>query len=499
MKAEAQAKNSLGKLPPQAIDLEEIIIGSILIDKEVFVEIAEKLRPEMFYKEANKIIYEHCEKLSMNSEPIDISSVMTSLKTANKLEAVGGITYLIDCSDRVISTANLDFQTQVVIEKSIKREVIKQAADTMTKCYNDVDDVFEIIASNDLKIDEIINQTVKKKEVSIAQAFSEMMQEQRDAYNNPGEKNAKGIPTGFKEIDRITGGLQNSDLIILGARPGMGKTSLVIQVANNAADSGAPGAVFSLEMSTIQLVKRTVSSVTDIPLSKFVNSNLDRHDFERIDTFEERINSSQIIFDDTAGLTLSELVAKAKRFKRKYGIEWIVIDYLQFIEIGNALPRNADIRAQTEKKSKVLKMLAKELNIPVIALSQLSRTLESRPGNSKRPMLSDLRESGAIEQDADMVWFLYRPEYYGLSETEDGDSTDGLAELIIAKHRNGETGIVNLFFKKETTGFSDPIDSADTSGMITDFSFVQSAITLPSNDMNKYTNWDNPQLDDTPF
>ncbi|WP_153846328.1 replicative DNA helicase [Sphingobacterium paramultivorum] len=482
------------KVPPQALDLEEIIIGSILSDKEVFVEIAEKMVPDMFYKEANKIIYQHCQELALKSDPIDISSVMNSLKSRGELDRVGGLPYLIQCSDRVVSTANIDFQTQVVIEKSIKREVIKQAAETMEKCYNDIDDVFEIIASNDLKIDEIVNQNVKKKEVSLAQAFDDVMQELRFSYNNPTSNQGKGIPTKFKKLDEITGGLQNSDLIIIGARPGMGKTSLAMQIANNMAEQGYPGAVFSTEMPTKQLVKKTISAVTDIPLFKFVQSNLVREDFERIEMFQEFIRSCMIYIDDTSGLTLSELVAKSKRFIRKYGIKWILVDYLQFIEIGDILGKNPGVRAETEKKSKVLKMLAKELNIPIIALSQLSRTLESRPGNSKRPMLSDLRESGAIEQDADMVCFLYRPEYYGLTETEDGDSTDGLAELIIAKHRNGECGIVNLFFKKETTGFFDEKE------IVTDFSFVNTPPQLPSNDMSKFANWDSPMLpNDGPF
>lgn len=482
----------LGKLPPQAMDLEEAVLGAILLEKDALMMISDILHPEMFYKDAHQIIFRVVQNLSMTAEAIDILTVMEKLRKDGKLEKVGGAYYLTLLTDRVVSSANIEFHARIISQKYIQRELIKVSNETILNCYDDTEDVFDTISLYESKRDELLNNIITRKEVGQEEAFNIMIAEM-SRQAELGELDVTGVDTGFTDLNAATGGWQKTDLIILAARPAMGKTALMLKKAVNAARSGKPVAIFSLEMAKEQLQQRILSFETGIPLSRIKTpSKLHDHDWELIHRKGPEISGLPIVWDDTPGLTLVELNAKAKRMKRLHGIEMIFVDYLQLITIPGE--RRFD---EISKISRGLKILAKELQIPVLALSQLSRAVESRPGNSKRPQLSDLRESGSIEQDTDIVMFLYRPEYYGITEDEEGRSTVGLAENIIAKNRNGATDIILLQFHGPTTNFTNDHEIAEP--MITDFSFVQGTITLPSNDMSKYANWENPQLDDTPF
>lgn len=442
----------MGKIPPQAIDLEDVVLGAIMLEKDAMVDIADFLRPEAFYHEANKQIYSVIQSLSIASAPIDIMTVTAELRKQGKLEMVGGAYYITNLTSRVTSSGNIEAHARYIQECYIKRELIKSASETIQECYSDENDVFDLLTKSEYQKDELLQSITVRKEVTNADLFIETLGQMEKKRHHAG--GITGVPSGFNMIDGITAGWQPSDLIIIAARPGMGKTSFAIQNALNASfDHNIPGAIFSLEMSKVQLMKKQLSIMCDIPLVKFVKNQLMDWDWHELDKMKERIANAPIHWDDTPSLSLVEFCAKSRRLKKKHDIQYIIIDYLQLmVSKGN---KNGNREQEIGSISRGLKGLAKELNIPVIALSQLSRAVESRPGNGKRPMLSDLRESGSIEQDADVVVFIYRPEYYGIEEDESGNSTDGVAEIIIAKHRNGETDDVPLSFSKRTTGFSD--------------------------------------------
>lgn len=440
----------LGKLPPQAKDLEEAVLGAVLTERNALTDILDILRPEMFYVEANQIIFEACMRLSMESGPIDLLSVANELRNSGELEAVGGAHYLTTISDRVVSSANIEYHARIVAEMYVKRELIKQCSKTIQDCYNDTEDIFDIISATDMHRDEMLNKVTTNKEISNLEAVEAVFEHMQKMQLNP-VKGLSGIPSGFPSLDRITGGWQKSDLVILAARPAMGKTSLALQMAINAAEIGNPVAVFSIEMAYSQLIKKTLSIQSEVPYERIHKNKFYPEDWAALTHFKPIVANLPIQWDDTPSINITELVAKAKRMKRKHDIQMIIIDYLQIITTPRVFGRNRE--QEISYISRSLKALAKELDIPVIALSQLSRAVEQRP--SKRPMLSDLRESGSIEQDADIVTFLYRPEYYQINEDENGYSTAGLAEFMIAKHRNGETGDVKLRFLPSTTGFKD--------------------------------------------
>lgn len=442
----------LGKIPPQAMDLEEVVLGAILIEKDAMVDIADFLRPEAFYKEGNKLIYSAIQDLSVKSEPIDLLTVSAELRKRGQLEMVGGNHYITSLTNRVTSSANIETHSRMIQEMYIKRELIRSSSELISDCYSDENDVFDLLSKSEFEKDTLLQSITVRKEVTNAELFESTLKHissQKDAKSG-----ITGVPSGFTMVDSITGGWQKSDLIILAARPGMGKTSFALQNALNASfDFRIPGAIFSLEMSMEQLMKKELAIMCEIPLEKFRKNTLTDEEWLRMHNMTAKILDAPIHWDDTPSISLIELCAKARRLKKKHDIQYIVIDYLQLmVSKGN---KNGNREQEIGSISRGLKGLAKELNIPVMALSQLSRAVESRPGNGKRPMLSDLRESGSIEQDADMVIFIYRPEYYGITEDESGESTDGVAEIIIAKHRNGETDDVALTFNKVTTGFSD--------------------------------------------
>lgn len=449
----------LGKLPPQAVDLEEAILGAVLTERDALTSVLDILNPQMFYIEANQKIFEACMRLSLESMPVDLLTVTNELRQEGILEEIGGAYYLTQLSDRVVSSANIEYHARVVAEKYVKRELIKQCTGTIEKCYDDSDDVFELISETEMHRDEVLNQISTRKEISNDEAVEAVFDHMLKMQLNP-VVGLSGIPSGIYDIDKVTGGWQKSDLVILAARPAMGKTSLSLQMGINAAEKGHAVAIFSIEMAFAQLTKKMLSIRSKIDFNKIYKNQFDPEDWEILKSKKNEIKNLPIFWDDTPGINITELVAKAKRMKRKHNISLIIIDYLQIIGVPKMFNRNRE--QEISFISRTLKALAKDLNVPVICLSQLSREVEKRPG--KRPMLSDLRESGSIEQDADIVTFLYRPEYYDIREDELGHSTDGVAEFIIAKHRNGETRDVKLFFDKKTTGFGEYKD--DNAGFV---------------------------------
>ncbi|MCY4781428.1 replicative DNA helicase [Sphingobacterium sp. UT-1RO-CII-1] len=480
--------NNLGKLPPMALDLEEAVLGSILIESTAMMFVADVLRPEMFYKESHQLIYKAAQEVSMSGDPLDLMTVMQQLRRNGDFETVGGAFYLTGLSDRVVSSVNIEYHSRIIAQKFMQRELIRLSSTTINDCYDETKDIFDILSTYETERDNVVNNVSSRKEVSQKKAVREVLEDMARKAEM-GVKDVTGVDTGDSTLNSLTGGWQQSDLIILAARPAMGKTAFALKKAVNAARAGNPVAVFSLEMSYQQLIQRVLSFESGIALEKIKKLKLQDHDWHKLSMMQGEIEDLPIHWDDTPGLSLIELSAKAKRLKRQHGVKMIIIDYLQLITTQSKDRYNA-----VSDISRALKVLAKELDIPVIALSQLSRAVESRPGNGKRPMLSDLRESGSIEQDADMVMFLYRPEYYGNVEDEEGRSTAGMAEAIVAKHRNGSTDTVLYNFQGATTNFTSWDDDGFISPeMITDFSFIKQPMELPSNNVNKHAKWNFPE------
>ena len=447
-------KDINSKLPPQALDLEETILGAILIESSAIDIVADLLKAEMFYSGAHQQIYNAIIKLYNTSRPIDIMTVAHELKQSGKLESSGGNYAIAQLTSRVASSANIEYHARIVAQKFVQRELIKSSSETINACYSDENDIFDTLSKCDLIRDEMLNKITVKKETNNSDLLYSTLMDLEKVPDN--ENGIAGVPSGISAIDRITGGWQKSDLIIIAARPAMGKSSFVLSIALNAARNyKIPVAFFSLEMSSNQLMLKQMSINTGISLQKFRKRQLTELDWMQIQFQTDEISETNVFWDDTPGISVTELRAKCRKLKRRENIGLIVIDYLQLMTTGE---KRGGMNREQEISliSRSLKGLAKEIDVPVLALSQLSRAVESRPGaNGKKPMLSDLRESGAIEQDADIVSFIYRPEYYGIDETDSGLSTEGLAELIIAKHRNGAVDDVLMHFNKETTEFSD--------------------------------------------
>jgi len=444
--------NEIGKLPPQAIDLEEAVLGAMLLEKDALSSVIDVLSSESFYKEQNGIIFKAIYTLFNRSEPVDILTVTQELKRTGELEVVGGAFYVSSLTNRIASSANIEYHARIVAQKYLQRELIRISTETIKTAYEDSTDVFELLDATTQHIFEILDSNVRKQHAGmtslIAQAINEI---EAAAAQTDG---LLGVPSGFTALDRITGGWQKSDLLILAARPGMGKTAFVVTMAKNASvEFNKPVAIFSLEMSSLQLVKRLISSETEIDQGKILKGNLENHEFVQLNERIKKLSVAPLYIDDTPALSIFELRAKARRLKEQQKIELIIIDYLQLMSGGPDSKGNRE--QEISAISRGLKSLAKELEIPIIALSQLSRQVENRPGGSKRPQLSDLRESGAIEQDADMVMFIYRPEYYGIEVDENNVSTIGKAEIIIAKNRHGSIVDVPLKFIGQYAKFTD--------------------------------------------
>jgi len=441
-----------GKLIPQVPDVEEAVLGAIMLDKEAMNTVSEMLRPECFYREENQKVFAAVMDLFSEGQPVDVLTVADKLKETNDFQWVGGARFLARLASRISSAAHVEIHARIVLEHYLKREIITISHNAVKEAYEDQTDVFELLDRTETSIFQIAEKNIGRNVVDMKSLLKRSIDAIREKKNS--EDGVTGVPSGMIDLDRTTGGWQNSDLIILAARPGMGKTAFVLTAARNAAVKfKKPVAVFSLEMPAEQLVNRLISAETGLPGEKLRKGNLEEYEWAQLHNLINELANAKLFIDDTPAITPVQLRAKCRRLKQQHDIGMIVIDYLQLMNVEGL--RGGTRTEEVSLISRSLKALAKELNVPVIALSQLSRSVETR-GGIKRPMLSDLRESGAIEQDADLVAFLYRPEYYQLKEYDvDGRSTDGLVEFILAKHRNGDTGTVLLRFLPKNTRFVD--------------------------------------------
>ena len=440
-----------GKLPPQAPELEEIVLGAIMLEKEAVITVIDILKPESFYNEAHQKIYKSIVDLSTEEKPIDILTVTEELRKRNQLEEVGGAFYITQLTGRVASAAHIEFHARIIAQKYIQRELIRISTEIQNRAFDDSIDVDDLLDYSENALFQVAEGNIKKDTVKIKGLVSEAIHQIEVASKR--EDHLSGVPSGYTKLDRMTSGWQKSDLVIIAARPSMGKTAFILSMTRNMAiEHKRPVAIFSLEMASLQLVNRLIVSETELPSDKIRNGRLQDYEWEQLDYKIKDLVEAPIFIDDTPAISIFELRAKCRRLKMKYDIQVVIIDYLQL------MTASADLKGNREQEvsmiSRALKGIAKELDIPVIALSQLNRSVEVRSG-SKRPQLSDLRESGAIEQDADMVLFIHRPEKYGITEDEEGNSTIGLAEIILAKHRNGPIGDVTLRFRDEFAKFVD--------------------------------------------
>ncbi|WP_027127173.1 replicative DNA helicase [Gelidibacter mesophilus] len=448
-----------GKIPPQATDLEEVVLGAMMIDKKGVDEVIDILSPDAFYKDAHKHIFEAIFKLFENSEPVDLLTVSSQLKKDAKLDLVGGDFYLISLTQRVSSSAHIEFHARIILQKFIQRSLIKISNEIIESAYDETKDVFDLLDQAEAKLYEVTQGNIKK---STETAQSLVIQAKKKIEDISNKEGLSGIPSGFDKLDKLTSGWQESDLIIVAARPGMGKTALTLSMARNiAVNNNIPVAFFSLEMASVQLITRLISSETGLSSEKLRTGKLEKHEWEQLNVKVKALEKAPLFIDDTPSLSIFDLRAKARRLASQYGIKMIIVDYLQLMTAGGS-QSGGNREQEISTISRNLKALAKELSIPVIALSQLSRAVETR-GGSKRPLLSDLRESGAIEQDADIVSFIYRPEYYKIDEWDDEERspTEGQAEFIIAKHRNGGLENIRLKFIGNLGKF-DNLDDFDT-------------------------------------
>jgi replicative DNA helicase len=450
---------NFSKLPPQAIDLEEAVLGALMIEKDALTAVADILRPDSFYKEAHVRIYTAIVTLFADSEPIDMLTVTSKLRSTGELELIGGASYIMELTSKVNSAANIEFHARIISQAYIKRELIKVASEIQREAFEDTTDVFRLLDKTEQSLFQISESNIKKNYADMGALMRQALAELDQKKNN--KDGLTGVPSGFSALDRLTSGWQKTELMILAARPGMGKTAFVVSSLRNAAvDFNMPVAIFSLEMSSVQLVNRLISAEAEIDSEKIRKGSLAPHEWEQLHHRIHRLTNAPIYIDDTPALSVLELRAKCRRLKAQHDIQMIVIDYLQLMtgDTGGKSPGNRE--QEIAMISRSLKNLAKELDVPVIALSQLSRAVETR-GGEKRPQLSDLRESGSIEQDADMVIFLYRPEYYGITEDEAGNSVAGIGEVILAKNRAGSLDTIQLRFIGKYTKFAD-LDSGFT-------------------------------------
>ncbi len=452
--------NDLGKLPPQAIELEDSVLGAIMIEKDAYATVADLLRPESFYKDQNRLVFEAIRSLAAKDQPIDVLSVAEKLKTQGTLNEAGGPVYLSELTRKVASTAHLHYHAQIVAQKATARELIQMASRVEESAYDETQDVEELMQAAESDIFEISQRAQKRDVTQIDPVIAEAFDRMKKAGKNEG--NISGIPSGFKALDKITSGWQKSDLIIIAARPAMGKTAFVLSMAKNiAVNYHKAVAMFSLEMSNVQLVNRLIMNVCEIEGDKIKNGKLSNAEWSQLEHKVNELLGAPIYVDDTPSLSVFELRSKARKLVKEHHIELIIIDYLQLM---NASGMNFGSREQEVSIiSRNLKALAKELDIPIIALSQLNRGVEARTGvDGKKPQLSDLRESGAIEQDADMVCFIHRPEYYRLyNDEKTGKDLRGLGQIIVAKHRNGATDEIWLRFRSKLAKFQNEDETWD--------------------------------------
>ena len=449
-KQPAPLPERLGKVPPRDTELEEVVLGALMLEKDAYMNVCEILVPESFYDPVNQMIYQAIQDLGFNQRPIDMMTVVDQLRTNGTLEQVGGPVHITELTARVYSAANIEYHAHIIAQKYLARRLIRFAVEVEEQAYDEGNDVADLLQLAEGNLFDISQTQLKREVTQIDPVINQALEEIQKAQNS--DSGISGLPTGFDDLDRMTSGWQNSDLIIIAARPAMGKTALVLSMAKNMAiDFAIPVAVFSLEMPNVQLVKRLISNIADVDANKIKSGRLNDEEQTRLNQRIRGAYSAPLFLDETPSLSIAELRTKARRLVREKGVKIIIIDYLQLMTAGGG-NRFGSREQEVSMISRSLKALAKELNIPIIALSQLNRGNETR--EDKRPVLSDLRESGAIEQDADIVCFIHRPEYYTRSsEDQDGNDIRGLAELIVAKHRNGAIGDVKLRFLSMFTRF----------------------------------------------
>ena len=447
---------SYGHLQPQALEIERVVLGALMIDKDAFSVVSEIIRPETFYEPRNQKIYQAIQSLNMEERPVDFMTVIEELKRQGDLEDVGGSAYIMELTERVASSAHLEYHAHIIHQKFLARQLISFTGRIQEMAFDETIDPDSLMQEAEGQLFEITQKNMRSDFTQIDPVIKKATETLKIAAQNSG--GMTGIPTGYSKLDEMTSGWQSSDLVIIAGRPAMGKTSFALSLAKNiAVDYRVPIALFSLEMNNEQLVQRLISNVCEIPGQKILSGQLSDDEWNRFDRNINKLIGTPIYIDDTAGLSVFELRTKARRLVREKGVKIIMIDYLQLMNANGMRFGNRQEEVSTISRS--LKGLAKELNIPILALSQLNHGVESREGNEgKRPQLSDLRESGAIEQDADMVLFVHRPEYYRIYQDEHGNDLHGVAQILIAKHRKGGTGDVNLHFRGEFTRFEDPYD-----------------------------------------
>lgn len=445
-----------GRIQPQAPELEQVVLGALMIEKDAYSLISEILRPESFYEHRHQLIYSAITDLAVNQKPVDILTVKEQLSKRGELEEVGGPLYVTRLSGTVDSSAHIEFHARIIAQKSLARELITFSSNIQSKAFDATLDVDDLMQEAEGKLFEISQQNMKKDYTQINPVIAEAYDLIQKAAARP--DGLSGLESGFTQLDKITSGWQKSDLIIIAARPAMGKTAFVLSMAKNmGVNFRHPVAFFSLEMSNVQLVNRLISNTCEIPSEKIKSGQLADYEWQQLDYKLRDLLDAPLYVDDTPSLSVFELRTKARRLVREHGVKIIIIDYLQLMNASGMSFGSRQEEVSTISRS--LKGLAKELNIPIIALSQLNRGVENREGEEgKRPQLSDLRESGAIEQDADMVCFIHRPEYYKIYTSADGSDLRGMAEIIIAKHRNGAVGDVRLRFIGQYTRFQNPED-----------------------------------------
>lgn len=450
-KTQTEQNVVLNHLQPQALELEEAVIGALMIEQDAFPKVSDILTADSFYDHRHKVIYEAVAALSLNQRPIDILTVTEQLKSSGTLDEAGGPLYVTQLAGKVTTSAHIDYHARIISQKAMARELISFTSEVQSQAFDETNDISELLNDAESRLFQIAHKSVKKDYESIEVVLGQSVERIRTASKRA--QGMSGLASGFRELDNITSGWQNSDLIILAARPAMGKTAFALSMAKNIAVNNEQAvALFSLEMSNVQLVNRLISSVCEIPGSKLRDGRLAPYEWNVLDSKINALQKAPIFLDDTPQLSITEFRTKALRLKKEHDVKLIIIDYLQLMNASGI--RFGNRQEEISTISRNLKGIAKELDIPIIALSQLNRGVEGREGyEGKRPMLSDLRESGAIEQDADIVCFIHRPEYYKIYEDNNHNDLHGIAEIIIAKHRNGGVGDVRLSFRSDLALF----------------------------------------------
>ena len=442
--------NEMGRIPPQAVELEQVVLGAMMLERNAVNDIIDILNEQSFYDPKHQYIFKAIRDLFASTSPVDLVTVTERLSKNGELTAAGGVAYVSQLTNRVASSAHIQYHARIIAEKFIKRELIRVSNDILKDAYDDTVDVFDLLNKAETGLFQIAENNMTKQVNAMSSVVKDAIEEIEKARNSG--DGVSGIPSGFIDLDKITSGWQRSDMIVVAARPGMGKTAFVLSAARNTAVTHGKGvAIFSLEMSSVQLVKRLIAGEAKIDSEKLRKGDLADHEFHQLHARIPKLTTAPIFIDDTPGLSIFDFRAKCRRLKAQYNIELVIIDYLQLMSAKDG-KNNGNREQEISTISRSIKEIAKELNIPIIALAQLSRSVEQRAGD-KKPLLSDLRESGAIEQDADIVSFLYRPEYYKILKDDHGNSTQDMAEFIIAKHRNGKTDTVRMRFEAKYARF----------------------------------------------